>query len=58
MMPERVEIEEWKHEELADAERYDQMAKEYPEYAEVFHFLAKDERSHAQMMEFLLHRHE
>lgn len=56
-MPERVEVEEWKREELADAERYEQMAKDYPEYAKVFEFLAQDERSHAHMMEFMLSRY-
>lgn len=56
-MPERVEVEEWKREELADAERYEQLAKEYPEYSRIFELMANDERSHAHLMEFLIMRH-
>lgn len=53
-MPERVEVEEWKHEELADAERYDKMAKEYPALAKLFEYMAADERAHAHMMDVIL----
>ena len=55
-----IDIEKLKaqhQEELKDAEMYEAMADEHPEWKRVLHDIAHDERQHADMIKHMIEHH-
>lgn len=42
------------HEELEDAENYEKLSKECPEYGSVFRDISREEKTHAKLLEFVM----